>query len=218
MDAQHPNNRTTHLPHITAIVLLWILFPSALLAQQRHIALLCSPRPDSILLRWAPADRETWQLGNRYGYVVKRYTLLRDGKLTDEITEYVLTPQPLAPRPLPEWERYEAADRYVSIAAECIFNRDSMSTGGNPHLIARRYQEEQNRFGFALYAADQSLTVARLSGLYLPDRTAKKNEKYLYRVYIPVPPPAQPVEEPIFLPDTASAFTGISEYQPLPPP
>jgi fibronectin type 3 domain-containing protein len=198
-------------------VLLWILFPLALSAQQRHIALLCSPRPDSILLRWAPADRETWQLGNRYGYVVKRYTLLRDGKLTDGITEYVLTPQPLAPRPLPEWERYEA-DRYVSIAAECIFNRDSLPTGGNPHLIARRYQEEQNRFGFALYAADHSLTVARLSGLYLSDRTAKKNEKYLYRVYIPVPPLVQPAEEPIFLPDTASAFTGISEYQPLPPP
>lgn len=195
------------------IALLCLLFAATLSAQEGHIALLCSPRPDSILLRWAPADRETWQLGNRYGYVLTRYTLIRDGKLTDEMTATVLTPQALAPRPPAEWERYEA-DKYVSIAAECIFNRDSQPTGGNPHLIARRYKEEQNRFAFALYAADQSVRVARLSGLYLSDKTAKKNEKYLYRVHIPIPA----TDSLTALPDTASIFTGISEYQPLPAP
>ncbi|MDR1153445.1 MAG: hypothetical protein LBL04_01940 [Bacteroidales bacterium] len=180
---------------------------------QRNVALLCSPRPDSILLRWAPADPETWLLGNRYGYVVTRHTILRDGAPAGDIEEAVLSPQPLAPRPPEEWERHEA-DRYVSIAAECIFTRDSIPAAGNPHLVARRYRGEQNRFAFALYAADHSVTAARLSGLYTADRSAKKNEKYLYRVYIPVP-----ATDTLAIPsDTAYAFTGISEYRPLPPP
>ncbi|MDR1668160.1 MAG: hypothetical protein LBS03_10810 [Bacteroidales bacterium] len=181
--------------------------------QDRNIALLCSPRPDSILLRWAPADVATWRLGNRYGYAVERYTLLRDGVPTEAMDAVSLTPQPLVPRPPEEWERWED-DRYVSIAAECIFNRDTLLTGGNPHLIARRFREEQNRFAFALYAADRSVKVARLSGLYLTDKTPQQNEKYLYRVYIPVP-----ASDTLSAPsDTAFAFTGISEYRPLPPP
>ncbi|WP_158648467.1 hypothetical protein, partial [Candidatus Symbiothrix dinenymphae] len=49
------------------------------------VMLLCRPTlQDSILLRWAPTDKQTWDLGNRYGYVVERYTLLRKGKLLDE--------------------------------------------------------------------------------------------------------------------------------------
>ena len=170
-----------------------------------------SSRPDSIMLRWAPADVETWLLGNRYGYVVTRYTILRDGFLTEDRAQTVLGV--FLPRPLTEWELY-ADDRYVSIAAECIFARDSMPVGANPHLIVRRYREEQNRFSFALFAADRSVMAAKLSGLYMADRSAQKNEKYLYSVHIPVPA-SDTISFPV---DSAFVFTGISEYQPLPPP
>ena len=185
----------------------------SLFAQQRNIALLCEPRPDSIMLRWAPVEREIWTLGNRYGYVIERHTLLRNGEMLENIETTVLTRQPLKPAPLEEWELHED-DRYVAIAGECLFSRDSLPTDGNPHLVARRYREEQNRFAFALFAADRSVTAARLSGLYMADKTAKNNEKYLYSVHIPVP-----VTDTLAASvDTAYFFTGISEHRPLPPP
>ncbi|MDR0713077.1 MAG: hypothetical protein LBF89_02275 [Bacteroidales bacterium] len=42
----------------------------------------------------------TCRLGNRYGYAVERYTLLRDGVPTEAMDAVSLTPQPLVP---PKW-------------------------------------------------------------------------------------------------------------------
>lgn len=163
---------------------------------------------DSILLRWGPTGKQAWDLGNEYGYVVERYTILCEGKQPETLERKQLTLSPLKPAPLEEWEKYED-DKYVSIAAECLFGEVSIPAI-SPVAIAKQYQQEQNRFSFALYAADQSLKTAQLSGLYFVDKTAKINEKYLYSVHIALPDT---------LPnDTAFAFTGLSEYQPLPKP
>jgi fibronectin type 3 domain-containing protein len=171
--------------------------------------LACPAQSDSIQLRWAASDRQTWQLGNEYGYIVERYTLLRDGQPVEEREGLLLTTAPLKPQPVAEWQKYEDADKYVSIAAECIFGESSVPLA-SASMIALRYKEEQNKFSFALYAADQSPLAARLSGLALTDRTAQKNEKYLYTVRIAAPDSVKI--------DTAYTFTGLSEYSPLPKP
>ncbi|GAB6013129.1 fibronectin type III domain-containing protein [Viscerimonas tarda] len=177
---------------------------------QGKIQLLCQPaQTDSVLLRWAPTDKEAWDSGNRYGYVVERYTLLRNGKLQENKEYRLLTPSPLKPAPLAEWEPYEN-DRFVSIAAECIFGEDESVPALSPVMIYKQYQIEQNKFSFALYAADQSVLAARLSGLCWTDKEAKADEKYLYAVHIHLPDSLPQ--------DTAFAFTGISEYQALPKP
>ncbi|GHT52871.1 hypothetical protein AGMMS49982_14270 [Bacteroidia bacterium] len=176
------------------------------------VMLLCRPaQQDSILLRWAPTDKQTWDLGNRYGYVVERYTLLRKGKLLDEREFRSLTPVPQTPAPTAEWELYED-DKYVSIAAECIFGESPAMPLAGPSAIAQKYKEEQNRFSMALFAADQSVLTARLSGLFAVDKTALADEKYLYKIYIAAPDSIGATV------DTAFAFTGLSEYQTLPQP
>jgi len=192
--------------YIAAIILL---FCACRLQAEGNIQMLARPcEKDSILLRWAPADKETWKLGNQYGYVVERYTILKNGDLTDDKTRLLLTPSPLKPAPIEAWEPYEN-EKYASIAAQCIFSESEIPLI-SPTAIAKRYQEEQNKFSFALYAADQSVLAARLSGLYLTDKTAAPDEKYLYTVHI-----ALPDSIPV---DTAYVFTGLSEYQPLPKP
>jgi len=179
------------------------------LQAEGNIQLLARPcEKDSILLRWAPADKETWKLGNQYGYVVERYTILKKGELTEDKAHLLLTPTPLKPAPIEAWKPYED-DKYASIAAQCIFSESEIPLV-SPTAIAKRYQEEQNKFSFALYAADQSVLAARLSGLYLADKTVSSDEKYLYTVHI-----ALPDSVPV---DTAFVFTGLSEYQPLPKP
>ena len=179
-------------------------------AQASGVQLLCRPVHDSILLRWAPTGKQEWDLGNQYGYMVKRHTILRNGKLLEKVERTLLTTTPQKPAPLQAWEPY-IDDKYVATAAQCIFGEAEGLPPVSPVAIARRYQQEQNRFSLALYAADQSVLTARLSGLYFADKTAVAGEKYLYTVYIPLP-------DTLPAPDTAFYFTGLSEYRPLPQP
>jgi fibronectin type 3 domain-containing protein len=194
---------------LITIVIIWCAYGGAL-AEEAGVKLLCRPLRDSIMLRWAPANKQTWDLGNKYGYTVERYTILRKGQLTDDLERVVLTAVPQKPAPLEEWERY-ADDKYVATAAQCIFEEGESLPAASPVAVTRRYRQEQNRFVFAMYAADQSVLAARLSGLFLVDKTAQADEKYLYRAYIALPDTLPPL-------DTAFVFTGLSEYQPLPPP
>lgn len=193
-------------------VLLFMFLYLGLISQaQQSIGLISRPMPDSIMLRWAPTSPKVWRLGNQYGYQVKRYTILRDKKIPKQIDEQVLTPKVLKPAPVSVWEPF-ADNKYIGIAAECIYASvyKGMPTGGNPHMAYKKYQEEQQRYSFAVFAADQSLKAAELSGLYYADKTAKANEKYLYRVFINCPDSLAV--------DTGFVFTGQSAYQPLPKP
>lgn len=197
----------------TLFILLAItLFINPSHAQKSGVKLLASPRKDSILLRWAPSNSSTWRLGNEYGYSIKRYTVLQGKKIPKEIPETTLNSEPLKPAPIDTWEKYADTDKYMGIAAECIYGSvyDEVPVGGSPHIAYKKYKEEKHRFSFALYAADQSLKTAKLSGLYFADKTAHPDEKYLYRVFINCPDSLAV--------DTGFYFTGISEYQPLPKP
>jgi fibronectin type 3 domain-containing protein len=197
---------------VRLLIIAWATFMCLdMQAQTAGVKLLSSPRPDSIMLRWAPTDAQTWRLGNAYGYQVKRYTVLKNKKIPKEIPETLLTPTPLRPAAIEQWQPL-ADNRYAAIAAECIYGSfyKGAPTGNSPHLAYKKYQEELHRFSFALYAADQSVQVAAMSGLYWVDKTARNDEKYLYKVFIPCPDSLAV--------DTASSFTGISEYVPLPKP
>lgn len=201
----------------TLYIIVFLLFNQLLIntnsySQDIGIKLLCSPRKDSILLRWAPTNQKTWKLGNNYGYTILRYTVLKGKKLSKDITYIQLNKEPIKPKPISEWQPF-GDDKYVAIAGECIFNDQfkGISTNGNPFIAVKKYKNDIHRFSFALYAADQSLKAASLSGLYFADKSVLPNEKYLYKVFIPVS------DNNIHI-DTATAFTGISEFQPLPKP
>jgi fibronectin type 3 domain-containing protein len=193
-------------------LLLLIGLGISLYAQQPGVKLICSPRKDSILLRWAPSNAETWRLGNQYGYVVRRFTILQDSKMKKDFPSVILGTGVFKPANLEVWEAKAGNDKYIPIAAECIYGtyHGEETAQKNLQQVFNKYKEENHRFSFALYAADQSLDAAMLSGLYFADKTAKQDEKYLYRVYINCPDSLAV--------DTAYYFTGISEYQPLPKP
>ncbi|MDR0619518.1 MAG: hypothetical protein LBG17_06430 [Bacteroidales bacterium] len=193
-------------------ILYFLLLLSGTVFSQSNTSIRLLTRPaerDSIMLRWAPADKQTWDLGNNYGYIIQRYTLLRNDSSLNNKEHRFLSDGPVKPQPLHIWAQYQDVNKYVNIAAECIFGKSEISAF-SPVAIANKYKEEQTRFSFALYAADNSLTVAKLSGLYFVDKTVQHNEKYLYTVHIAAPDSIKS--------DTAFDFTGISEYRPLPKP
>lgn len=61
------------------------------------VKVLGSPRKDAILLRWAPMSPAVWRLGNEYGYLVERFTILRDGEIPGDISGEILAEEPFRP-------------------------------------------------------------------------------------------------------------------------
>lgn len=220
-------------------------------AQERNaVKAVARPRPDSILLRWAPSNKETWKLGNQYGYKVERITVVENKVRLAKPKKELLTNVPLKPYPLSDWESAAKNNKYGAIAAQALFGEDFKSEAKNQNTVSgsQIYQksiEEDMRFGFALFAADMDVATAKASGLRFVDRKVKKGDRYLYRVYIPLPntTPVQRIhpdstkgratsreigtgspDEGNGVPprnivvDTALVYTGIDEYAPLPKP
>ncbi len=195
---------------IIIIILFSVLFNTYINSQKKSIYLLSRAMKDSIMLRWAPSTPDNWDLGNKYGYILERYTILQKGKLLDTPYKVLLTPDTIKLAELKEWEKESYKNKYVAIAAECIFNSKSSDIPAeiNPNIVYKKYQQKIQRYSFALYSADMSIKAAKLSGLYFVDNKVKKEEKYLYRIYLAAPDSIQQ--------DTASVFVGVSSYLPLP--
>ncbi len=140
----------------------------------------------TIDLRWAPVDYDTWRSGLTNGYIVERFTIMRDGEILsreDIANEHRVLDGAFKPAPLEDWEPY-SDDKYAAIAAECIYGEDAQGVVLTPHVAYQIHQRRQQKFSFALYAADMSKDVAWLSGLAYTDRSIVKGEKYLYKVYV----------------------------------
>lgn len=163
-----------------------------------------------IRLRWAVTTPRAWRKCNGYGYHLTRYTILRDGK---EL------PHPIAidfgvimPEPLSEWEEIVQTNDNAAIIAQSLYGESFYVAGAkNLGTIVNLSQEQQQRFTWALYAADQDFEAALMGGLGYVDENAKPNEKYLYRVSAAVPQDLLPIKK-------SSVYVGSKDYEPLPKP
>ena len=187
--------------------------PESIENESSSVFLLVRAMPDSVMLRWAPDSYRLWMIGNKYGYKVTRTCLIRDGAFVGDPVTELMTPIALKPLALEDWESMADINDYAGVAAEAIYGDGFEVESGSGGLmdIVNRSTEQENRFGFALLAADLSRDVALSSGLMFIDKQARKGEKYIYRVF-----PAQ-VPEGLSV-DTGYFFTGVDEYLPLPSP
>ncbi len=145
---------------------------------------------DSVVIRWAPNQARVWDYGNRYGYVIERATLAKGDQytLTDPPT-VVLTSEPIKPQPLATWEPIAQRDKYAAVAAQAIYGAsfEIVDPSGSVASWVDRAKETENRFSFALFAADQSVAAAQAHGLRFVDRDVRPDEKYRYRVRVALP-------------------------------
>lgn len=176
------------------------------------IRMMARPSADSIMLRWAPVNYDSWIRGIREGYDVIRYTLYRNG-MPVKSTPVFLNQLPLKPLPLKEWKPLANKDRYAGIAAQAIYGKtfEPKAQNNSPAIsILNRANEQKNRYSFALFAADISAGVAKNMGLSFTDRHVTLGEKYLYLVVF--------AGNDTIPADTAYIYTGPDEYKPLPKP
>lgn len=163
-----------------------------------------------ILLRWAATSPMAWQKGNQYGYQLKRYTLTRDGKTLASPEEKDLGI--FLPRPLQSWANLIQKDDNAAVVAQALYGEQFEVEGGDQlSAIVNLSEEQQQRFSWALYAADQSFEAALMAGWGYEDREVKESEKYVYKVTSLVPKEVLTIEE-------GGVFTGLSDYGPLPMP
>lgn len=184
----------------------------------RAVRVLGRAQKEKILLRWGVTDPISWQYANKYGYKVERYTILRDGKLLKKPERKVMTPAPLRPAPQAAWEKVIDRNDYAAIAAQSIFGEsfevNPVNKKGKDLSIVElinQVTEVEQRFSFALFAADHSYEAAILSGLALTDSSVRKNEKYFYKIFTVVPPNLIKI-------DTGAFYIGLADHADLPKP
>lgn len=157
-------------------------------AQQKPgVKLLAKVKDGSVLLRWAPTNSLTWSQANQKGYRIERYVITRKNDIIKKPEKIFLTPSPLKPKPLEQWRSDAKENDYSAIAAQAIYGSSfevTLPQNGSLTEVVNRSKELEQRFSFALFAADHSFQTAKLSALGFKDSTVKKDERYLYRVYV----------------------------------
>lgn len=179
--------------------------------KQSEIQVIARVQKDKILLRWAPGDALAWKKGNAYGYQLERYTVTRNN-ITLTTPEKVILGKALKPEPIENWEKLIEDNDNAAIVAQAIYGED-FAVAGTDKLqnIINLSEESEQRFTFALFAADKDFEIAKKAGLGFEDKTVQKNEKYAYRVVSNVPEKELAIQY-------GGVFTGLSEYEQLPKP
>ncbi|WP_281321921.1 fibronectin type III domain-containing protein [Flavobacterium aestivum] len=179
--------------------------------KESQIQVIVRVQKDKILLRWAPSDALAWRKLNKYGYQLERFTVTRDNK-TLVNPEKVVLAKVFKPEPLENWEKTIEGNDNAAIIAQALYGENFGVTGVNQlESIVNISEENEQRFTFALFAADKDFEMAKKAGLGFEDKTVLKNEKYTYRVFSNVPPEELNIQY-------GGVFVGLKDYEDLPKP
>lgn len=210
--------------HILLTLLLLNIFAiSSVLAQNNDTDEMPTPsirvkvgiQKDQIHLRWAVDQPVAWQHANKIGFVVKRYTYMRDSKLLPESEEKQLGI--FLPKPEQEWMSIVETNDNAAIVAQSLYGEDfEVEIGSQPgglEGIVNKSQEIEQRFAFALMAVDLDYEVAFLAGWAYTDTDVRENEKYLYTVELN---PANNTNNLIV--EQGKAVASLNDWEDLPSP
>ncbi len=201
--------------------ILFLFFSTTIIGQKAignqdpEVKVIASATKNSIKLRWAVNTPSAWKHANTYGFTIERRTITQNGEILKAPIIKKITPAPIQPKPLLDWEVLAATNDNAAIAAQAIYGNDfdvEMEDEGNAFMsIINQARGLEQRFSFALFAADQDYKVAEYSGLAYTDTDVKPNERYLYRIYTSIPKEKMEVK-------FGGIFIGLDDYKDLPKP
>jgi hypothetical protein len=154
--------------------------------QENRISGLAMVKEKSIILRWVPASLPVWQTGIKYGYVIKKYTIARDGVFIENGLNKgeLLTKVPIKPATSEFFDSLATVDRRAAIVQDVVYGDDkSPITDENDfNSFMKGYEEKDARQGFALFICDLSADIAKAAGLQFIDNYIKDGERYVYSI------------------------------------
>ncbi len=157
--------------------------------EKPFIKVISKVNSNEVKLRWAISSPSAWKRANKYGYIVERFTIKRNGQQLNTAEKKVLTAIPIVPKPLEEWKSIVEQNDYAAVLAQSLYGETfqvEQIQGGLAQIVNQAKEIEQ-RFSFALYAADLNYEAALLGGLAYVDTDINENEEYFYTVRTVVP-------------------------------
>jgi hypothetical protein len=141
------------------------------------------PMGDSIILRWAPNNAEFWERTLLGGFEISRIEMDENG-LTDKRKEFDL----VVAKTEEEIGRSVAGDSMAMVAVQVMYGQVPGAAEASIYDQGGLYQ---NRFGMALFAAENSAKAADVLGFRIVDREVVAGKKYTY--FIKSPASNQPI-------------------------
>lgn len=176
------------------ILIVFYLVSSIAISQEmiedkNEIRVLVRALEGKILLRWAPSSPSAWLKLNTYGFQIERFTVKRNGVLLPPAQERMVVEE-ILPEPLEKWEQIVNQNDYAAVLAQSLYGEtfevEGMQQGGLAQII-NTSQEIEQRFSFALMAADMNFEAAKMGALGYEDTNIDKRAEYLYRIKSLVP-------------------------------
>jgi len=209
--------KTNRITYFIIIFYLSFFFTKGFAQQTDSIAVILKAHPskDRIQLRWVINNPVMWIKSLNTGYTIERYTVKRNDEILPEREMKILTAMPLTAAPLEEWESLAANNNYAAVLAQALYGEEFEVSGFNANSIndvVDRSDALQQRYSFALYAADMCFEAACLAGWGYEDKDVRQGEYYLYRV---IPTGLYALGDSI---QYGFAYTSLDEYYELPRP
>lgn len=164
-------------------------------------------KKDSIMLRWAPASVPVWQNGIRHGYIIRRYTIAKNGVfIPDRLNQSVLlTDQPITPFSPEKFAAITDSDYRAEIVLEAIYGTDfQLSQSHTFPDFFQKYKDLEIRMGFALFICDLSTDISGAAGLYFADTGIVAGERYVYSISPANIPDGMEIEPAIIVADAGT--------------
>ncbi len=176
------------------------------------IQLVVRPMPNKILLRWGVTTPKAWKQANRFGFQVERSLISRNGNPVSPIQKEVLTGGVFLPAPLEQWKEPYDKNEFAAIIAQSIYGDSFETTQMDPlQTVMAVNQELEQRFTFAMLAAEQSFEAAKLAGWGYEDTDVQPGDKYLYSISVMD-------NAGVAVAEKGTMFTGVDFHEALPSP
>jgi len=173
-------------------VLLVFLYAFNLIGQEPNIAqikMVSNVKDNFVQLRWAPDKPAAWVLLNKYGYRIEKYRVFYQGETQLADSSNLILLDTIQPLKYEKWEFIIDTNDNAAIAAQAIYGETfelKNSQTGFWNMV-NQAKEIENRFSFALVAANNSFSLAKYMALGFDDFQIKNDEKYLYKIISLVP-------------------------------
>jgi hypothetical protein len=178
---------------------------------QNTISSVALVKDSSIMLRWAPGSVPVWQTGKKYGYIISRYTISRNGIfIPDGLSNGLrLTDSPVKPYENEAFDTLSIIDRRASVIQEALYGNDfaQISQVNDFGSFMKAHQELEIRMGFALFLCDLSTVLSKSAGLFYEDTTVVSGERYAYSISLANIPEGFQVEPSVVVADAGVVTT-----------
>lgn len=164
-------------------ILIPVIIPLTMQAEEFDITVLSYNYGDSVALRWAPSSEQLFQKSMKSGYVVQRR---KKGESLWKTISDIQKPQDER-----EWRDLVERNSEASVMKEMFYPEEDHSQAEPPSdpregviesIPGETPIEEALFYMMALFSCDVSVEVANASALYYVDRNVEKKGTYEYRV------------------------------------